>query len=234
MSDDNPIDLNSPEIQAAIKAAVDAEVTGLKNKNSELLDSLKLSKTELNNFKAQFEGVDIESIKALTTKMKQDEELQMFAQGKHEEVFNRKIEPLKQSYEQKLQEYEQKLKQRDSRALKGSIESVVASSGIHKDTWDGVSAVAKTVFNSLDDDLNPIAKDANGEVIYSATGKPLTPTEWLASYIEERPYLQGLPQGAGSRGGQGGQADKKPSDYTEQERIALSRENPELFRQLFR
>jgi len=51
----------TPEIQAVI----DQQVAGLKTKNAELLGSLRSTKTELDGFKSQFEGLDIDAVKGL-------------------------------------------------------------------------------------------------------------------------------------------------------------------------
>ena len=61
-----PIDLEAPEVKAAIEAAVtkqvseklESETGGLKSKNTELMDELK-------GFKKKFEGIDPDEVKRI-------------------------------------------------------------------------------------------------------------------------------------------------------------------------
>ncbi|WP_416334354.1 hypothetical protein [Acinetobacter guillouiae] len=80
MSDDNKVDLNSPEIQEAIKNAVDEQVKGLKAKNDELLGKNKDLNTELSGIKKQLEGVDLTAVKDLLSKANMDEESKLIAE----------------------------------------------------------------------------------------------------------------------------------------------------------
>lgn len=233
MSDDNQdletVENKEQDIQALIAAAVAKEVEGLKAKNQQLIDKLK----EAQGFKSQFDGVDVESVKTLAQKLKQDEELQLLAEGKHDVLFERKVEPLKQKYESELAEYKSKLAKRDAATLNVGLLANISTSGVDPQAVEGVLAIAKGKFNALDDNLNPIAKDENGEVIYGASGKPLTPQEWLNQLRETNPFYWGVAQGGGARSNLGGQGQKKPEDMTAQERAELYERDPELFRQTF-
>lgn len=233
MSDDNNQDLtedkSNDDVQALIAQAVAKEVEGLQRKNQELIGKLK----EAQGFKSQFDGVDIESVKTLAQKLKQDEELQLLANGKHEELFERKVEPLKQKYESELAEYKAKLAKRDAATLNGGLLANITASGVDPQAVEGVLAIAKGKFNALDENLNPVAKDENGEVIYGSSGKPLTPQEWLNQLRESNPFYWGQVQGSGAKGNQGGgQGQKTLAEMTEQERRQLKAENPELFKQM--
>ena len=92
VADENQIDLEDPAVKSAIAEAVEAATLGLKNKNSELLGSLRTTKTELDGFKTQFEGLDINAVKALLTKVGQDEETRLLAEGKLDEVITKRTE----------------------------------------------------------------------------------------------------------------------------------------------
>ena len=235
MSDDNPIDLNSPDIQAAIAAAVEAQVQGLKAKNDELLGKLTKTKGEFDGLKSQFADVDLEQYRSFKAKLQEDETTKLIAEGKIDEVLNQRVQALKQDYEGKLSQTAQQADFFKSKVLNGYIATAAAQAGVDKSAIDLVSLLAQQEGVRLDERGNPVIVDSEGNVRYSKDGNtPLSLNDWLNGLQESKPLLWGQPQGAGSRGGQGGQADKKPSDYTEQERIALSRENPELFRQLFR
>ncbi|WP_369683800.1 hypothetical protein [Pseudomonas costantinii] len=63
MAEENEIDLENPAIKAAIATAVEASVSGLKTKNTELLGKLKDTTGKLTQFETQFEGIDIDAVK---------------------------------------------------------------------------------------------------------------------------------------------------------------------------
>ena len=87
MAEENEIDLENPAIKAAIATAVEASVTGLKTKNTELLGKLKDASTKLTQFETQFEGIDIDAVKGLLSRAGQDEETKLLTEGKVDEVF---------------------------------------------------------------------------------------------------------------------------------------------------
>lgn len=237
MSDDT-LDLSSLELPDEVKEQIIAQynqkVSGLKTNKQDILTQLTQVKNEANALKSQFEGVDLETLKSLAQKLKQDEELQLLAEGKHDVLFERKVEPLKQKYESELAEYKSKLAKRDAATLNGGLLANISTSGVDPQAVEGVLAIAKSKFNALDDNLNPIAKDENGEVVYGASGKPLTPQEWLNQLRETNPFYWGVAQGAGAKTNiGGGYQEKKKEDYTVAEMKQLRTENPELYNQLF-
>ena len=65
MAEETEIDLENPAIKAAIATAVEASVSGLKTKNTELLGKLKDTSTKLTQFETQFEGIDIDAVKVI-------------------------------------------------------------------------------------------------------------------------------------------------------------------------
>ena len=102
MAEENAIDLENPAIKDAIATAVEASVSGLKTKNSELLGKLKDTTTKLTQFETQFEGIDIDAVKGLLSRAGQDEETKLLTEGKVDEVFNRRTERLRGDYDKQL------------------------------------------------------------------------------------------------------------------------------------
>ncbi|MGE8450490.1 MAG: major capsid protein [Pseudomonadales bacterium] len=92
MAEENEIDLENPAVKAAIATAVEASVSGLKTKNSELLGKLKETTGKLTQFETQFEGIDIDAVKGLLSRAGQDEETKLLTEGKVDEVFTANIE----------------------------------------------------------------------------------------------------------------------------------------------
>ena len=60
----------APTVAPEVQALIDSAVAGLKNKNSEILGSLKATKEQL----ARFEGIDPDAMKALLSKFSEDED----------------------------------------------------------------------------------------------------------------------------------------------------------------
>src|SRR5690606_22971437 len=94
----NELGVDLPEDKAAAlkealaakgQEAINTAVSGLKAKNQELLGTIKTTKSELDQLKGQFDGLDMEAVKGLVQRASQDEETRLLAEGKIDEVFNR-------------------------------------------------------------------------------------------------------------------------------------------------
>lgn len=239
VADENQIDLEDPAVQIAIAAAVEAATLGLKNKNTELLGSLRTTKTELDGFKGQFEGLDINAVKALLTKVGQDEETRLLAEGKLDEVITKRTERLRTDYDAKLaaekaraDKAEQFAAKYSDKVLADSIRAAAIKAGALPEAAEDIILRARGAFK-LSEDGEAIATDRDGEVVYGKDGKtPLSPLEWAESLRETATHLWPRAQGAGPTGDQGGKATKKFSDMTETERTALYNADPAKYRQL--
>eukprot|EP00659_Diplonema_papillatum_P005151 gene5151-7885_t len=172
----------------AIAAAVEAATLGLKNKNTELLGSLRTTKTELDGFKSQFEGLDIAAVKGLLTKVGQDEETKLIAEGKLDEVITRRTERLRTDYDTKLaaekaraDKAEQFAAKYSDKVLADSIRAAAIKAGALPEAAEDIILRARGTFK-LSEDGEAIATDRDGEVVYGKDGKtPLSPLEWAES-----------------------------------------------------
>jgi len=239
VADENQIDLEDPAIKTAISAAIEAATLGLKNKNTELLGSLRTTKNELDGFKTQFEGLDIDAVKGLLTKVGQDEETKLIAEGKLDEVITRRTERLRGDYDQKLAAEKTRADKAEAFAAKysdkvlaDSIRAAAIKAGALPEAAEDIILRARGTFK-LSEDGEAIATDRDGEVVYGKDGKtPLSPLEWAESLRETATHLWPRAQGAGQTGDNGGKATKKFSDMPESERTALFRADPAKYRQL--
>jgi len=239
VADENQIDLEDPAIKTAITAAVEAATQGLKSKNSELLGTLKNTKNELDGFKTQFEGLDIDAVKGLLNKVGQDEETKLIAEGKLDEVITRRTERLRGDYDKQLAAERSRADKAEAFAAKysdkvlaDSIRAAAIKAGALPEAAEDIILRARGTFK-LSEDGEAIATDGDGEVIYGKDGKtPLSPLEWAESLRETATHLWPRAQGAGQTGDNGGKATKKFSDMTETERTALYRADPEKYRQM--
>lgn len=217
------IDLNNPEIQKAIQAKIDAEVQGLKNKNSELLGKFKEAQEKMK----QFDGVDIENVKNLQKQMQENEEMRLLAEGKTEEVINRRIENFKKDYESQLQardgklsEYEQMLKQKEERlaslVIDGQIREAYVQLGYEPAALDDVLRLGRDVF-VMDENGKAVPRDSDGNIIFGKDAKsPVSAGEWLQNLAEKKTYLRGANKGAGTQANRGsGRVDTSKMSSTQ-------------------
>lgn len=226
-------------IGGKVQQYVEREVTGLKNKNQELLGSLKSTKTELESIKGQFEGLDIEAVKGLLKKASQDEETRLIAEGKLDEVVSKRTERLRADLDKQLKAEQERAQKAEAfanrfrdKVLADSIRAAALKAGALPEAAEDIILRARGTF-TLNEDGEAVAVDADGQVIYGKDGKtPLTPLEWAESLRESAPHLWPRAQGAGQTGDNGGKATKKWGDYTEAERAELARSNPEAFKKL--
>ena len=221
MAEENTIDLENPEIKAAIEKAADASVAGLKTKNAELLGKLKETTGKLTQFESQFEGVDIDAVKGLLSKAGQDEETKLLTEGKVEEVFNRRTERLRGDHTKQIKALTERAEKAESFAAKfqgkvlgDAVRGAALKAGALPEATDDIILRAKGVF-SLSAEGEAIAVDEDGSPILGKDGKtPLTPLEWAESLRESAPHLWPRASGTNAPGGGGGQAALKRSEMS--------------------
>ncbi|GAA5560694.1 hypothetical protein Asch02_02205 [Acinetobacter schindleri] len=237
MPDEIKVDLENPEIKAAIQAAVDEAVKGLKDKNAELIKDKKELKDELGSLKSKVDGLDLDTIKVLLDKSNQDEESKLIAEGKIEEVIQKRTEKMREEHEKLLKAEKERADKAETYAnkfrqsvIQGQIVQAAVEMGALSEATADIAFLAQSQF-SLDENGKAVAIDANGEVVIGKDGSnPVTPKEWVEGLRENKPYFWPKANGSGSPGS--GTSIKKWSDYTEVERAALARENPTAFQQL--
>lgn len=214
------------------QGVVEKEVTGLKNKNAELLGLNKTIKSELEQFKGQFDGLDVDAVKGLLQKVSQDEEASLIAQGKIDEVVSKRTERLRGDYDKQLQAERARAEKAEAfanrfrdKVLADSIREAAQKAGALPEASDDIILRARNTFQ-LNEDGQPVAVDADGEVIYGKDGKtPLTPLEWAESLREAAPHLWPRAVGAGPTGDKGAKGAKKRSDMSPEEMAAFIKEH---------
>ncbi|KQD31951.1 hypothetical protein KWF55_04365 [Acinetobacter pittii] len=212
---------------------------GLKSALQSERDAAKNAKRELQDFQKQFEGIDPEIVKKVFAQLDQDEEAKLIADGKVNEVIQKRTEKMREEHERvlkaekdradKAEAYANKFK--DSVIQGQIIQAAVELEALPEATGD-IAFLAKTKF-ALDENGKAVAVDENGEVIIGKDGQTaLSPKEWVESLREQKPYYWPKASGMGAPGS--GASIKKWSDYSEAERASLARENPAAFQQLLK
>lgn len=211
-----PIDLNDPEVKAAIDAAVASGVAGLKTNRDTILAEKKQIEDALKEAKGAFGDLDPKVVKNLVERMKNDEETKLIAEGKIDEVIARRTEALSKDYEAKIAAKEKSFSELDASAKLANqkvqkliLESVVRQAAgdlnLIPSAMEDAIYRASNVF-SLTDDLKPIAKQADGTPIYGKDAKsPMTAKEWLEGMKEAAPHWFPGSSGINAGGGKGNQ-----------------------------
>lgn len=220
----------TPPDAAAIQAQIDAAVAGLKAKNSEVIGENKKLKEQL----AQFEGIDPNAVRNILKRFADDEEAKLIADGKIDDVLNKRTERMKADFDKKLSEALSKAEQAEKRAqafqgrvLDDAIRAAAAKAGIHQHAIDDALLRGRAMF-TLDEDGQAVQLGEDGRPVLGKDGKsPFTPAEWLEGMKEKAPHwFPATASGGGaSNAGGGGGVSKKAKDMTPQEKAEFIGKN---------
>lgn len=236
------LDFEDPDVKQALDAALSEKLDSaiseatkeLKSKNEELIGE----KRKLQENLSKFEGIDLERIKVLQSRLENDEEAKLLADGKMDEVFNRRFEKFRNEYEGKIGDLSKELesaKKNESFAVQRANTTIVEVNLRRAAEVAGVLPTAiDDVINrgldrfSVDPDGTIVQRDESGKLI-TIDGKTATPDIWLADLQERAPHFwpasEGTPQGGS--GGVGGR-----SNLEEQMAKAASKGDMEGYRKI--
>lgn len=219
----------TPEGMAFLQEKIDGEVSGLKTKNSELIDKQKSLKENL----SKYDDVDLEKIQKLQKEIENNEEMKLLSEGKTEEVVERRVKAMRKDYDanitvrdQKIEEFKLALKQKDEKltalVVDGQIREAYVRLDFEPTAMDDTIASARRTFTMDHESGKATPRDVNGDIIFSKDGKtPIGPTEWLENLSEQKKYLRRASSGAGANGsGSGKRGDVDTSKMTSTQRIA--------------
>lgn len=194
----------TPEMQQIIDARINTAVTGLKTKNNELLGTIKQQKENL----ARFDGIDPDAVRSILQRFSDDEEAKLIAEGKIDDVLNKRTERLRQDVDKQIKAANDRADKAEAfagkfrdRVLGDAIRGAALKSGALAGATDDIFLRARNVF-TLNDDGEAVAVDAEGNPVLGKDGKsPLAPAEWIDSLKESAPHL--FTQGEGTGAGPG-------------------------------
>lgn len=219
----------------------DPDPNGLKSAFEKQKQAAKQSKDELNDLKktlkdlqTRYDGIDPEKVKSLLSKLENDDEAKLLAEGKIDEVVKRRIQKQIDEYERQLTTASQKAEQADKRAtgfenrvLENGIRAAAVEAGLHKHAIEDAIFRAKTLF-TLNEEGMPVQVNENGEVTLGKDGKtPYLVKDWLEEMKEKAPHWYPADNTGG--GGQGNRT-KTPSgiDFSKlnpRERLLAARQS---------
>lgn len=199
------VDLSNPAIQALLKAERDRhaqEMTGLKNKNTEILGELKSDRDKRKAFESQIQDKeDLEAYKAgkLDITAFSDKRVNA-AVDSYKNVLGEKDSSI-QELEKKLQESDMRIKRMHVSQTIGQL--VLANEFVHKTAAEDISDLALRE-GEVDTNGNLVFRDEYGNVELGRDGKPLEGKEWLDGLLQRKPHLAKDLPGSGGKQGTGG------------------------------
>ncbi|MFT0140777.1 hypothetical protein ACEK07_46130 [Alcanivoracaceae bacterium MT1] len=219
--DDDKANALKEALSAKHQEALDSEVGGLKEKRDELLKAQRALKDQLK----QYDGIDPERARKLEAQLAENEEAQLIADGKLDEVLNKRTERMREEYDRKLAEaqktaegskaFAQKFR---GRVMSDEIRAAAGKAGLVDSAVEDAIYRAGALFE-VNDEGEVVPKEEAG---LDADGKPLTPLAWLKSMQEKAPHWFPVPQGGGAPGNNGGKATgKKRSEMSAEEKYAF-------------
>ena len=206
----NPED---PVVQNWFKTAT----KGLVENKEAILREKKELESQVKSLKDQWGDMDPEIVKNLVTRMQNDEETKLIAEGKIDEVISRKTEAYKKDSETKLGAAHKKLEEAEGKAksLQAKIEDltigsmvreIAAEQGIVSSAVEDVIGRVRNVFK-LDEDFKPIARNSDGTLLVGKDAKsPMSIAEWLEGMKEKTPHWYEGSTGAGTQTADGRRA----------------------------
>lgn len=224
------VDLSNPAIQALLRAERDRhaqELTGLKNKNSEILGELKADRDKRKAFESQIQDKeDLEAYKAgkLDITAFSDKRVNAATES-YKQILGEKDTSI-QDLEKKLQESDMRIKRMHARQQIGQL--VLANEFVHKDAGEDIAEFALRE-GEIDDNGNLSFRDEYGNVKLGRDGKPLQGKEWLDGLIIRKKYLAKELPGSGGKQGTGGSGrSMTKSEWQKQYMNASEKEAKEL------
>lgn len=207
------IDASNPEVQALIQKAVTESNAALEANRNEILTEHKTLKQQMAEMSKTWDGLDPEAVRNIMSRMENDEETKLLAEGKMDEVINRRTERLKADYGTQIENFTGQLSEKDQALaaaqdqiktlrVEGSLRSAASQLGLVPSAVDDALHRAMSVFKV--DEKGKLIAEQEGATIYGKDGKnPITPAEWLETMKEKAPHWFPAPSGAGAGGGQG-------------------------------
>jgi len=211
---DVPLDASVPEIKSLVDEAVAAATKGLSSNRDEILTEKKGLQAKLDELGKQWEGLDPAVVKNLVDRMNNDEETKLIAEGKIDEVVEKRVAAMKTDLESRLEAATEKLATLEGTngTLSDKVKNLVIDGMVRQaggelkllpTAIEDAIVRAKGRFQ-LDENDNPVARDEHGTLLIGKDGKsPLKPVEWLEGMKEQAPHWFPTPSGAGAGGGSG-------------------------------
>jgi hypothetical protein len=149
-----------------------------------------------------FEGWTLDDLKELgelRNRLEKDEDFKLIKEGKHEEVFTKRLEKMRAEHDKQIEKLTATMKTEidaankrtqmyEGRVMENALRQAATEVGIHPQAVRDALFQGRTVF-VLDENGNAVQKREDGSLVIGKDGKsPFTPKEWLESMRAEAPH----------------------------------------------
>jgi len=195
------MEISEEELNKKIKEAVEkatgdlrGEKESLLSKNSELLNEKKAISEKLK----AFDGMDPTEFEKLKKNLSGSEEARLLAEGKLDEVVNRRSEKIRVDLEGKLVESQKKLEAEQAKAIELTnkmhrrevdlaISQAATEAGVSPTAIPDIIKRASDVF-SVDEDGSIVARDKNKQII-KVGNEAMNPKNYIQGLKKEAPHF---------------------------------------------
>jgi prefoldin subunit 5 len=199
------IDFSNPLIKDYVQRQVNEAITGLKTKNTELLGKYQETKTKLEGYGE----ISSDQVKKIMGVLQGNEEAQLLADGKFEEVVAKRLDRVKAEYDDKLTGMTSELEKLNGetgkykklyqeRILGDQLRAIAIKEGVLPEAYDDVLRRGFDIF-SLAEDGTIEARNENGELLKDKKDMLLTPERFINALKETSPYYWPASQGSGAQ-----------------------------------
>lgn len=210
---DGAIDLTNPAVQAAISTAVADATAGLKGNRDTILTEKRAEKERADAAQKQLDSLgDYDTIKAMVERFKTDEEAKLIAEGRTDEVINRRTEAMRLDADTRVLAATTKVDETQglldsanativSMKVDASIERAAAKMECAPTALPDIQRAAREMF-TMNAETGNIEARQDGVVMMGTDGKsPLDPAAWLGMQKTDSPHWWGPSAGGGAGGG---------------------------------
>ena len=210
-------DINDPDtktaldaaIAAALPTAIDIATKELRTKNEQLIGEKRAIQEKMK----PFEGLNIDVLKNLQTKIDTDEEMKLLSEGKTDEVFNRRFQKVRNDFDSKVADLTKEAEVSKTRELAATslaektiveinLRRAAEQAGVLPQAIDDVIRRGDGLFK-VENDGTVIQKDKDGNIV-TIDGKNAIPGIWLEKLKETSPHYWPGSVGTQQTGGSGG------------------------------
>lgn len=209
------------------------DTAGLKSALQKERDAAKESKRILTELQTRFSGIDPDKVKAMMKRLESDGEAALIAEGKIDEVINKRSEKLKEELEKQVKQAaietaaaNKRADKFSQRVLDNHIRMAATKAGLHQHAIEDALFRARSMF-SLNEEGDAVQVAADGTTVFGKDGKtPFSPAEWLEGMKETAPHWfpAGSSGGGANGGNRGGKGGKDLSHLPPAARMAAARE----------
>lgn len=154
---------------------------------------------EMEQLRAQFDGIDPERARELIARAEKDRDRRLIDAGKVDELLAERTAAMKAGFEKEQQALADRLAAADKRlgelVIDGAIRDAAAKAGVRASAIEDVLLRGQRLFKLVDGKAVPMDGD---KVVYGKGGDPLDVAEWVSGLTDQAPHLFEQSRGGGA------------------------------------